>query len=120
MYKLQMTAGADLVISGIPVEVSSTPISLIAGWNWIGYLPQNSGALGEALASVGELATFISSQASGTAQNYSEYGWYGAYHSAYWVDPAEELIVVYLTQLIPAALNDQNVVRALVYQSIID
>ena len=49
-----------------------------------------------------------------------EYGWYGAYHSAYWVDPAEELIVVYLTQLIPAALNDQNVVRALVYQSIID
>ena len=49
-----------------------------------------------------------------------EYGWYGAYHSAYWVDPTEDLIVVYLTQLIPAALNDQNVVRALVYQSIID
>jgi hypothetical protein len=77
MYKLQMTAAADLVITGMPVDVASTPISLIAGWNWIGYLPQNAGALGEALASVGELATFISSQSAGTAQNYGDYGWYG-------------------------------------------
>ena len=77
MYKLQMTAAADLNITGMPVDVASTPISLIAGWNWIGYLPQNAGDLGEALASVGELATFISSQSSGTAQNYGDYGWYG-------------------------------------------
>ncbi|MBC8256821.1 MAG: T9SS type A sorting domain-containing protein [Candidatus Marinimicrobia bacterium] len=77
MYKLQMTAAADLVITGMPVDVTSTSISLIAGWNWIGYLPQNAGDLGEALASVGELATFISSQSSGTAQNYGDYGWYG-------------------------------------------
>jgi len=77
MYKLQMTAAAELVITGMPVDVASTPISLIAGWNWIGYLPQNAGALSEALASVGELATFISSQSAGTAQNYGDYGWYG-------------------------------------------
>src|SRR5690606_32438052 len=31
-----------------------------------------------------------------------EFGWGGAYHSTYWVDPAEELVVVYLTQLLPA------------------
>ena len=30
-----------------------------------------------------------------------EYGWGGAYHSTYWVDPKEELVVVYLTQIIP-------------------
>ena len=78
MYKLQMTAAAELVITGVPVDVASTPISLIAGWNWIGYLPQNAGALGEALVSVGDDATFISSQSSGTAQNYGDYGWYGA------------------------------------------
>jgi len=77
MYKLQMTAAAELVITGVPVDVAATPISLIAGWNWIGYLPQNAGALGEALASVGELATFIASQSAGTAQNYGDYGWYG-------------------------------------------
>jgi CubicO group peptidase (beta-lactamase class C family) len=48
-----------------------------------------------------------------------EYGWGGAYHSAYWVDPKEKLVVVYFTQLIPArTLDDQAKLRALVYQAI--
>lgn len=48
-----------------------------------------------------------------------EFGWGGAYHSTYWVDPAEELVVVYFTQVIPAAgLDDQNRLRALVYSAI--
>ncbi len=50
-----------------------------------------------------------------------EYGWGGAYHSNYWVDPAEELVVVYFTQLIPAGnLDDHSKLRALIYQAIID
>jgi CubicO group peptidase (beta-lactamase class C family) len=50
-----------------------------------------------------------------------EYGWGGAYHSQYWVDPAEQLVVVYMTQLIPAGdLDDTSKVRALVYQAIVD
>ncbi len=50
-----------------------------------------------------------------------QYGWGGAYHSTYWVDPSEELVVVYFTQLIPAMeLDDQEKLRALVYQAIID
>ncbi len=50
-----------------------------------------------------------------------EFGWGGAYHSTYWVDPEEDLIVVHLTQLIPATgVDDQEKVRALVYQAIID
>lgn len=50
-----------------------------------------------------------------------EYGWGGAYHSTYWVDPKEQLIVVYFTQLIPArGLDDHDKLRALVYQSIVD
>ena len=49
------------------------------------------------------------------------YGWGGAYHSVYWIDPQENLVVVYLTQLIPAGdLDDQNKFRALVYQAIVD
>ncbi|MEO7275118.1 MAG: serine hydrolase domain-containing protein [Vicinamibacterales bacterium] len=48
-----------------------------------------------------------------------EYGWGGAYHSSYWVDPAEQLVVVYMTQVIPSGLlDDQNKLRALVYQAI--
>lgn len=48
-----------------------------------------------------------------------EYGWGGAYHSTYWVDPVEELVVVYFTQIIPAEnLDDHEKLRALIYQSL--
>lgn len=50
-----------------------------------------------------------------------EYGWGGAYHSTYWVDPEEELLVVYFTQLIPAKkINDHGKLRAQVYQALVD
>ncbi len=50
-----------------------------------------------------------------------EFGWGGAYHSTYWVDPQEELVVVYLTQLNPAGdIDDFGKLRALVYQAIVD
>ncbi|MBM3501296.1 MAG: beta-lactamase family protein [Armatimonadetes bacterium] len=57
--------------------------------------------------------------ARGTPGSVGEYGWGGAYHSTYWVDPAEELVVVYLTQVIPATgLDDFGKLRALVYQAL--
>lgn len=47
------------------------------------------------------------------------YGWGGAYHSTYWVDPKEQLVVVYLTQLIPSGgLDDREKIRTLIYQAI--
>jgi CubicO group peptidase (beta-lactamase class C family) len=50
-----------------------------------------------------------------------EFGWGGAYHSVYWVDPREQMVVVYLTQLIPArGIDDEERLRALVYQAIVD
>jgi len=50
-----------------------------------------------------------------------EFGWGGAYHSTYWVDPQERLVVVYLTQLLPAgSIDDHGKLRALIYQAIID
>ena len=50
-----------------------------------------------------------------------EFGWGGAYHSTYWADPKEEMIVVYLTQLIPARnIDDFGKLRTLVHQAIID
>ena len=50
-----------------------------------------------------------------------EFGWGGAYHSTYWVDPQEELVVVYFTQLIPAnGLDDHQKLRALIYQALMD
>jgi CubicO group peptidase (beta-lactamase class C family) len=50
-----------------------------------------------------------------------EYGWGGAYHSTYWVDPAEDLVVVYFTQLIPARnIDDHDRMRVAIYQALIE
>ncbi|MEJ2202631.1 MAG: serine hydrolase [Gemmatimonadota bacterium] len=59
--------------------------------------------------------------ARGVPGSVGEFGWGGAYHSVYWVDPAEELVVVYFTQVIPApGLDDHAKLRALVYQAIVE
>lgn len=48
-----------------------------------------------------------------------EFGWGGAYHSQYWVDPEEGLTVAYMTQLLPAGdIDDQGKLRALIYQAV--
>jgi len=47
------------------------------------------------------------------------FGWGGAYHTAYWVDPAEQMVCVLMTQLMPAGNSDlQGKFRAMVYQAI--
>ena len=57
----------------------------------------------------------------GTLGSVGELGWGGAYHTHYWIDPAEELVVVYMTQLLPAGdLDDQDKLRVLVYQALVD
>lgn len=56
----------------------------------------------------------------GTPGSVGEYGWGGAYGSTYWVDPKEDMVVVYMKQLIPSNnLDDQNKLRTLVYQAIV-
>lgn len=57
----------------------------------------------------------------GSLGSKGEYGWGGAYHSVYWVDPKEELTVVYFTQVIPAnGLEDHEKLRNLLYQALMD
>ncbi|MDQ8199638.1 serine hydrolase [Pelagicoccus enzymogenes] len=57
----------------------------------------------------------------GAPASVGEFSWGGAYHSTYWVDPEEELVVVYFTQVRPATgLDDHDKLRALVYQAIVE
>jgi CubicO group peptidase (beta-lactamase class C family) len=57
----------------------------------------------------------------GTPGSVGELGWGGAYHSTYWVDPVEQLVVVHLAQLIPAGdIDDQAKVRTLIYQAVVE
>jgi CubicO group peptidase (beta-lactamase class C family) len=49
------------------------------------------------------------------------FGWGGAYHTTYWVDPVEKIVAVFMTQLLPATGSDaQAKFKVLVYQSIIE
>lgn len=58
--------------------------------------------------------------ARGTPGSVGEYGWGGAYGSTYWVDPKEDMVVVYFKQLIPTnRLDDLAKLRTLVYQSLV-
>jgi CubicO group peptidase (beta-lactamase class C family) len=57
---------------------------------------------------------------SGRYGSEGEFGWGGAYFSRYWVDPHEELVAVFLTQLIPSGGSDlQEKLRVLVNQAIV-
>jgi CubicO group peptidase (beta-lactamase class C family) len=57
--------------------------------------------------------------AAGQPGSEGEFGWGGAYHSSYWVDPQEGLTVTYMTQLLPAGnLDDHGKLRALIYQAV--
>jgi CubicO group peptidase (beta-lactamase class C family) len=48
-----------------------------------------------------------------------QFGWGGAYHTSYWVDPAADLVAVFMTQLLPATGSTmQDRFRVLVYQAL--
>lgn len=49
-----------------------------------------------------------------------EYGWAGAAKTYYWVDPAEELVGVFMTQYMTGVLLPDRDFRSLAYQAIVD
>jgi len=58
---------------------------------------------------------------NGLPDSVGTFAWGGAYHTTYWVDPAEQMVCVMMTQLLPATNSDlQKKFRALVYQAIVD
>jgi len=59
--------------------------------------------------------------ASGEPGSVGSFGWGGAYHTVYWVDPREELVAVLMCQLLPARDSDLHArFRAMVYQALAD
>jgi CubicO group peptidase (beta-lactamase class C family) len=60
----------------------------------------------------------VATQALGSA---GEYMWGGAASTAFWVDPGEDLIVVFMTQLVPSGTFDfRGQLKTLVYSAIVD
>ena len=50
-----------------------------------------------------------------------DYFWGGAASTAFWVDPVQDLVVVFLTQLLPStSFNFRGQLRSLIYSAIED
>jgi len=58
---------------------------------------------------------------AGRFSSAGEYSWGGAYFTTFWVDPAERIIAIFMSQLLPSGgARTQERFRALVYQAIVD
>ena len=58
--------------------------------------------------------------ASAEAGSVGEYGWAGAAKTYYWVDPAEELVGLFMSQYMTGVTLPDQAMRALTYQAIDD
>jgi CubicO group peptidase (beta-lactamase class C family) len=66
-------------------------------------------------------ATMLDPVAAKMAGNAGEFNWGGLASTAFWVDPVDEITVVFMTQLMPSStypLRPQ--LRQLVYQAVVD
>ena len=60
-------------------------------------------------------------RATATAGSAGEFYWGGAASTAFWVDPVEDVTVVFMAQLLPSATYPfRSQLRALVYQALVD
>ena len=58
---------------------------------------------------------------TGAAGSAGEFAWGGAASTAFWIDPAEELVVIFLTQLLPSrAFDFRAQLRSIIYGSFED
>jgi CubicO group peptidase (beta-lactamase class C family) len=49
-----------------------------------------------------------------------EFAWGGAASTAFWIDPAEDLIVIFMTQLLPSAtFNFRSQLKSLIYPALL-
>lgn len=66
-------------------------------------------------------AVHLDRGASGAPASLGEYNWGGAAGTKFWIDPAEEMIGIYMVQIIPhGGLRYGNMFKQYAYQSIVD
>ncbi len=67
------------------------------------------------------VATNLGPERSGVISSRGDYTWGGYASTIFWVDPVEELTVIFMTQLIPSGtFNFRDQLKTLVYPAIVD
>jgi CubicO group peptidase (beta-lactamase class C family) len=100
MTRNQLPGGADLERFGRPLFAETTFDGVGFG---LGFSVVIDPAAGKVLTSLGEL------------------GWGGAFSTAFWVAPEEQLTVMFFTQLLPSSTHPiRSQLKQLVYQAIVD
>jgi CubicO group peptidase (beta-lactamase class C family) len=85
-------------------------------------LPGGYGEVGFAGLGFGlTVAVSLGPVATGVVGSPGEYMWGGAASTLFWIDPVEDLVVVFMTQLIPSGtFNFRGQLKTLVYPAIVD
>ena len=67
------------------------------------------------------VACGLGPERTGVIGSAGDFTWGGYASTIFWVDPAEELVVIFMTQLIPSGtFNFRDQLKALVYPAIVD
>lgn len=77
MFQFQAERVDTIRMVGNPIDLSSTTIPVVAGWNWIGYLPLEALPVDEALASLTPLNNDVIKSQTAFAQYVAGFGWIG-------------------------------------------
>lgn len=77
MYQYRADVPDTISLLGNPIDVEATDIPVVAGWNWISYLPQNPQLVNDALSSLTPLNGDVIKNQTAFAQFVAGFGWLG-------------------------------------------
>ena len=78
-YKVRLNGACTVSITNEEINPASHPITIVPGWNWIGYPVNASLSLTEAFAGINvQSGDMVKSQNDGVASYLEGFGWYGA------------------------------------------
>jgi len=90
LYKTRIQNLCEIAFTGEPIDAGTTPIELVAGWNWLGYLPQDPLPLNEALSSMSFTHLDYIKNQNASATYFEGLGWSGTLD---YMSPAEGYMI---------------------------
>jgi CubicO group peptidase (beta-lactamase class C family) len=101
-----------MTLNHLPGGAAMSEFALPGGYGEVGFDGMGFGLT---------MAVGLGPAATGVIGSAGEFMWGGAASTTFWVDPAEDLVVVFMTQLMPSGtFNFHGQLKALVYPAIID